>query len=295
MEGRKIESDGIRYYYDVTHVFQENIPHAVSGWNLGGRPIAIYTLAPGEVGNIISVRRSSADYFYHYDGMGNVLFLTDTAGNKVAEYVMDSFGNIAYTQGASVNSYLWRTLPYDSSIESYQQAGRIYNSKNNKLLNVGYRQQQSEEYIDESKVNFSCSECDYKNDDEFKNVKEWYKKLLILSVGDYSVDAWKKFRSLSGKPIARTDCVCSDKTDSLSIAITRWYKNGIWDSNGSCCNYVAKIHEEVHQKQCISMGQQKYDYNKNNLLWTELEKPAYEETVKVIKNIFDMMKKVRGL
>jgi len=81
-------------------------------------------------------RRASADYFHHYGRMGNVLFLTDTAGNKTAEYVMDSFGNIAYTQGPSVNSYLWRTLPYDSSIESYQQAGRIYSSKITSVLNA---------------------------------------------------------------------------------------------------------------------------------------------------------------
>jgi YD repeat-containing protein len=114
VEGRKVFynqnfSGGkqYRYLYDGNRVLQENEPHPMSGWNLGGRPVAVYTLAPGDMGNIISVRRSTTDYFYHYDGMGNVLFLTDTAGNKAAEYLLDSYGNIAYSQGASVNSYLW--------------------------------------------------------------------------------------------------------------------------------------------------------------------------------------------
>jgi hypothetical protein len=302
VEGRKVFynqnfSGGkqYRYLYEGNRVLQENEPHPMSGWNLGGRPVAVYTLAPGEVGNIISVRRSTTDYFYHYDGMGNVLFLTDTAGNKAAEYLLDSYGNIAYSQGASVNSYLWRTLPYDSSIESYQQTGSIYSSKNNKLLNAGYHQQQSEEYIDESKVDFSCGYCDYQDEDEFKNAKEWYKKLLILSVGNYSEDAWKKFSKIPGKPIARTDCNCSDKTVTLSEAVTRWYKNGVWDSKGSCCNYVAKIHEEVHQQQCIDLGWFSYNfYRFSPFIWT-LEKPAYKKTVDELKSILDIMKMIRGL
>jgi len=164
------------------------------------------------------------------------------------------------------------------------------------VLNVGYRQQQNEAYIDESKVDFSCSECDYKNDDEFINIKEWYKKLLILSVGDYSISAWIEYKNMpGGVAIAETSCVCSDKTDSLSIAITRWYKNGIWDSNGSCCNYVAKIHEEVHQRQCADLGWEKYQIATHDSLWTTLEKPAYMKTVDEIKNIFNIMKKIRGL
>ncbi len=134
MEGRKIESDGIRYYYDGMHVLQENIPHAVSGWNLGGDPIAIYTLAPGEVGNIISVRRSTTDYFYHYDGMGNVIFLTDSAGNKAAEYVMEGFGKIIYSSGSVTDAHHLLSQEYDSNIELYNYQGEWYNPLSGSLL-----------------------------------------------------------------------------------------------------------------------------------------------------------------
>ena len=143
---------------------------------MGGRPVAVYTLAPGEVGNIISVRRNGADYFYHYDGMGNVIFLTDSAGNKVAEYVMDSFGNIAYTQGPSVNSYLWRTLPYDSSIESYQQAGRIYNSKITSVLNA--EDNEKWVWIEENKPDTNCNECLAK--EQIDKIKDRIKGLECL-------------------------------------------------------------------------------------------------------------------
>jgi hypothetical protein len=76
-----------------------------SGWNLGGRPVAIYTLAPGDAGNIISVRRSNTDYFYLYDRMGNVLFLTDTAGSKVAEYIIEGFRDALYSSGSVTDNY----------------------------------------------------------------------------------------------------------------------------------------------------------------------------------------------
>ncbi len=221
------------YYYDGTYVLQENIPHAVSGWNVGGRPIAIYTLAPGEVGNIISVRRSTTDYFYHYDGMGNVIFLTDSAGNKAAEYVMDSFVNIAYTQGASVNSYLWRTLPYDSSIESYQQAGRIYNSKITSVLNAGYRQQQSEDDIPEDRINFVCSWCEKVNQknsiqNRINRIKEIY---LGVVYGN----------SLSGEAVASTSCW---GVKPLMFPKIHWHHP--WGSSESCLNVAAKCHEQVH-------------------------------------------------
>lgn len=134
--GRKVESEGIRYYYDGNQVLQENIPHSISGWNLGGDPVAVYTLAPGDVGNIISVRRDGVDYFYHYDGMGNVLFLTDTAGNKAAEYVMEGFGNTIYSSGSVTDTHHILCQEYDSNMGLYNYLGEWYNPASGSVLSA---------------------------------------------------------------------------------------------------------------------------------------------------------------
>jgi RHS repeat-associated protein len=104
------------------------------GWNLGGRPVAVYTLAPGDMGNIISVRRSTTDYFYHYDRMGNVLFLTDTAGNKAAEYVMEGFGNTIYSSGSVTDNHRLSTKEYDSNSGLYYFMARWYYPKTGNFL-----------------------------------------------------------------------------------------------------------------------------------------------------------------
>jgi len=263
---------------------------------VGGRPIAIYTLAPGEVGNIISVRRGAADYFYHYDGMGNVIFLTDSAGNKAAEYVMDSFGNIAYTQGASVNSYLWRTLPYDSSIESYQQAGRIYCSKITSLLNAEDKSKKKNT-IDEAMIPDQCGPCEWSDPAQKIELEKWaqdYLNAFLVSPNDpvmnWSYENYARY--VNGKEgIAETKCHILNRPETIYYETSKWdYKN----PRHSCCNNLIKYHESIHAQQCKKYTAALYLFftGFDLLKWSNLEKEAYQETYYGIYYYLDKIKEV---
>ena len=271
-----------RYLYDGTRVLQENEPHPLSGWNLGGRPVAVYTLAPGEVGNIISVRRSTTDYFYHYDGMGNVLFLTDTAGNKAAEYVMDSFGNIAYTQGPSVNSYLWRTKEYSSFIEAYFLENSLYQSKVNRSISINYPIVMSFN-DDPYGINIHCEECDYRVIDNYRELLMWKNSLTILTT-HWSNDDYLAYYYSSDKKYAETKC--HDRTPTI-----------IWKEtmkeNSPCVNCVIQDHENVHCRQCRDIGEEQFRQNQGENLWNNLEKEAYQETWNKINEYLDKIIKYR--
>lgn len=85
---------------------------------------AVYTLAPGAIGYIISKRsyaNGTTDYFYHYDAIGNVMFITDTSGNKVVDYVQEGFGNVLAVIG-SLTTDNWHL----TTKESDPQTGLYY-------------------------------------------------------------------------------------------------------------------------------------------------------------------------
>ena len=66
----------------------------------------MYTLAPGVIGHIVSERKNNADYYFHYDPIGNVQFITDCYGNVTVSYVQEGFGNVLATNG-SLTSDNW--------------------------------------------------------------------------------------------------------------------------------------------------------------------------------------------
>ena len=82
--------------------------------NGSGVTQAVYTLAPGVVGEIISVHKNGTDYYYHYDPIGNVLFITDTSGNFVNGYEQEGFGNVYVTINSTPsNNYHLTTKELD--------------------------------------------------------------------------------------------------------------------------------------------------------------------------------------
>jgi RHS repeat-associated protein len=79
--------------------------------------LAVYTRGLGQgagIGDILSrtvIGAPTAHYYYHYDGRGNVVQLTDQSQNIVANYQYDGFGNLTYSSGsqASANPYRYNT------------------------------------------------------------------------------------------------------------------------------------------------------------------------------------------
>jgi len=65
--------------------------------------MAYYTQGQG----LMSQRRGSSFYFYHYDGLGSTKALTDANQNSQASYSYDAWGNILQTNGTIINPYLY--------------------------------------------------------------------------------------------------------------------------------------------------------------------------------------------
>ena len=53
----------------------------------------------------VSVSIGGSVYFYHFDRLGSVRFLTDGSGNVVSEYVYDAWGNLLSISGSLVQPY----------------------------------------------------------------------------------------------------------------------------------------------------------------------------------------------
>ena len=67
-------------------------------------------------------------YYYHENGHGDVVALTDSSGNTVAQYSYDAWGNILTSSGtmASTNPYLYAGYRWDNAIGMYYLNARYY-------------------------------------------------------------------------------------------------------------------------------------------------------------------------
>ena len=70
-----------------------------------GNTIAENTTEPGLFGRVISQRRNGVDSFYHFDGQGSTVALTDANGSVTDTYAYDAFGEITAQVGGTVNPF----------------------------------------------------------------------------------------------------------------------------------------------------------------------------------------------
>ena len=92
----------------------------------------------GNIGGILSKRDDNGDdYFFHYDGSGNVVGLTDESQNSVAEYAYDAYGNLLSSSGAQANknAYRYSTKEYFSHVGLYNYGLRFYSSGLGRWIN----------------------------------------------------------------------------------------------------------------------------------------------------------------
>jgi len=68
----------------------------------------------------VSVSIGGSVYFYHYDRLGSVRFISDSSGNVVSEYVYDVWGNLVSSSGSV-------SQPYEFvGREGYYREGELY-------------------------------------------------------------------------------------------------------------------------------------------------------------------------
>jgi len=80
------------------------------------------------------MNRGGVNSFYHTDGLGSIVDLTDNLGAIVQSYVYDSFGNIVLQNGSLLNPYTYTGREFDSESGLYYYRSRYYDSSIGRFL-----------------------------------------------------------------------------------------------------------------------------------------------------------------
>lgn len=134
------DSDGIRvqkiingsqitkYLVDKNQQFP-NVLLETSGT---GATIASYVYGDG----LISQKRGSSKFFYHYDKQMSVRMLTNSAENVTDTYIYDAFGILLQKTGTTQNNYLFAGEQYDPNAGFYYLRARYYNPAYGRFISM---------------------------------------------------------------------------------------------------------------------------------------------------------------
>ena len=127
--GRRIEKNGngaiTRYFYDGPNIVTEYD----GAWNVQVQ--YTHTL---EVDDPLTVTQGANTYYYHRDGLGSVVNLTDSAGNVVKTYAYKSFGEIYSETGSLVQPFTFTGREYDYESGLYYYRARYYDPRAGRFL-----------------------------------------------------------------------------------------------------------------------------------------------------------------
>lgn len=125
---KKTDSEVRNYYYDGDQVLYET--------DGSGKVIIEYIW--NEDGTPISFLYNGETYFYHMNGHGDIINITDKDGSIVATYSYDAWGNILKKEGslADINPYLYAGYRYDKEIGLYYLKARYYDPNNGVFITL---------------------------------------------------------------------------------------------------------------------------------------------------------------
>lgn len=90
-------------------------------------------------GEVIGFRYNENDYFYVKNAMGDIIAITDSNKNIVAEYRYDPWGDILSISGDTVigelNPFRYRSYYYDNDIQMYYLQSRYYDAEVGRFIN----------------------------------------------------------------------------------------------------------------------------------------------------------------
>ena len=138
--GRRIEKkyDGqavMKYLYDADHIIVE--------YDATGALVHKYIYGPGVDQPIcmIDVADANATYYYHFDGLGSVIALTDSSGAVANLYEYSIFGEVSASDPNHPNRFLFTGREFDSETGLYYYRARYYNPYIGRFLQtdpIGY-------------------------------------------------------------------------------------------------------------------------------------------------------------
>ena len=126
-ENKRIQKDNIKYIYNERK-------QLVSIMNGDDSMFFLYNQYGLKLGFIYK----EAFYCYVYDGIGNIISVIDAAGNKVANYSYDAFGNITFCSGtlSRLNPFRYKGYFFDEESRLYYLNSRYYDPSICRFLSI---------------------------------------------------------------------------------------------------------------------------------------------------------------
>ena len=93
-------------------------------------------------GDLVSMNLNGVEYYYIYDGMGNIIGLFDSTGAQVVSYIYDTWGKLISITGSLANTvgvknpYRYRGYRYDTETGLYYLQSRYYNPEWGRFINA---------------------------------------------------------------------------------------------------------------------------------------------------------------
>ena len=130
--GRRIEKnvDGTvtKYVYDGPNLVTEYD----GDWNIQGK--YLFTL---DIDDPLMVQQGENAYYYHKDGLGSVVNLTDSSQSITKGYTYKSFGDIYSETGSVVQPFTFTGREYDPESGLYYYRARYYDPRGGEVYHQG--------------------------------------------------------------------------------------------------------------------------------------------------------------
>ena len=134
-DGRRIQkvvnSEVTNYYYDGDSL---NVLYETNGNNE-----IVRSYVYSESGQLLSMRKGNAKYFYHYNAHGDVIALTNQQGEVVASYQYDAWGNpltVEEDNSVADNPYRYAGYQFDRETGMYYLMARYYHPTHGVFLSL---------------------------------------------------------------------------------------------------------------------------------------------------------------
>jgi len=182
---------------------------------------AVYTLAPGMIRQIISVQKSTTEYFYHYDAIGNVLMISDLSGNTVASYLQEGFGNVVSTNGDADNNYHLTTKEMDPDTGLYYFNARWYDQEVGRFVSY-------DPYAHKNTTSGNCNKCNstfiYNENPYAYVLNSPLSRIDPMGLNTSCPDTCGRYKSCWG--LGKVACWCCKKSSDF---VCKWF------DHESCC------------------------------------------------------------
>ncbi|MBI3755911.1 MAG: hypothetical protein HY265_07110 [Deltaproteobacteria bacterium] len=124
-EKGKTETTTTKYIYDNEDIVLEYDENRIIGNS--------YIHGPG-IDEPLAVLTNQGTYYYHADGLGSIVALTDSNGKTQQTYEYDSFGNLKDQKNKIKQPYTYTGREWDKEIGAYFNRARYYDPKIGRFL-----------------------------------------------------------------------------------------------------------------------------------------------------------------